>query len=1102
MKILKLKFKNINSLVGENEIDFTTPFFTNDGLFAITGKTGAGKSSILDAITLALYGKTPRVEISGSENHVMTKGQKDCYSEVTFEVSGKKWIASWKQERTRTGTLKQVERAIIDDKNTIVADKLIIKRNQSNSEEKSVNEKIEEILGLNFSQFTKVILLAQGSFTAFLKADKNEKGQLLEQITGTEIYGEISKYVFERAKKENEKLEGIGLELGAIQLYSESEVLALESEITHLSATKIETEAEVNRIETAINWHQTIEELENQLRITKERLPELETNYQVAEVDTQQKTTLLINAKNNFATQEEKFKNVRTLDTKLEEKRNLIDPIAESLQKQEREKIQLQEDIKSKEKTFNQSKEDLQTKQTWANNHLVYEQLISTYPVISLKNEQFDQKKRNQATLKNELTELEKTLNQLQKTFDQETEAFTQINSEYTAKIQELEALKDELSTCLAGKEILVLQEEKEILIRIKDLLQQAYDHVKIIDRTSEEKEGIRQLIVSFDKQIPEIQKQIDEKQKEQQDLEKQISLLEENIQLATTILSLEEHRMHLKDGEACPLCGSENHPYASNIPPILGDRESELEKLKEIKSQLIETERSLLTELTRIQTSKNHQLTLLENTQNTLAEKNDSLSNLLADLQEIAITIPTNEQRFEFIQQEAEKINNQFDQLTHIIAEATSIDKKIANVRDELLPELSKAKTASEQKKQIAAFELTTKQQSFFEKKNNLQLIDEQLVVESNEITQELQKYQVVSVSELKNCLDSWNTNKSLIENLKEEVSRLETSLNQLRNQEIAIQNGINEKVVDKNIITEEFERLKEERNTLFGEQNVDEAENRLKSEIESAESIKNQSEVIKQNTFNDLTNAQAIIAEKLRELSEKQALKLSDIPLANLTSTLNETKRQLDDIVEKIGAKNQLLSTNEQNSLRVSNILPRKIKQEEITTKWNLLNDQIGSGDGKKYRNFAQALTFEHLIALANKQLKKMSDRYTLKRTGDASNPFELSVIDSFQNNDERTAQNLCGGENFMVSLSLALGLANMAGKNMQIDSMFIDEGFATLDPDTLDVALNTLSNLQTEGKMIGVISHITELKERIATHIQVVQKGNGYSEIVMGA
>jgi exonuclease SbcC len=125
-------------------------------------------------------------------------------------------------------------------------------------------------------------------------------------------------------------------------------------------------------------------------------------------------------------------------------------------------------------------------------------------------------------------------------------------------------------------------------------------------------------------------------------------------------------------------------------------------------------------------------------------------------------------------------------------------------------------------------------------------------------------------------------------------------------------------------------------------------------------------------------------------------------------------------------------------------------------------------------------------------------MSERYILKLTDDTSNPFELFVIDKFQNNDIRTAQNLSGGEKFIISLSLALGLANMASKNMRIDTMFIDEGFGTLDSDYLDVALNALSNLQSEGKIIGVISHLTELKERIATHVEVVPSGNGHSKI----
>ncbi|MCX8473914.1 MAG: AAA family ATPase, partial [Sediminibacterium sp.] len=166
MKILNLKLKNINSLYGENEIDFTKPVFTNDGLFAITGKTGAGKSSILDAITLALFGRTPRVDISGSENAVMTRGEKDCYAEITFEINGKKWKSSWKQERTRTGTLKPVHRLISDFENKIIADQV-----------RTCDLEIVNILGLSFEQFTKVILLAQGSFAAFLQAEQKEKGK-------------------------------------------------------------------------------------------------------------------------------------------------------------------------------------------------------------------------------------------------------------------------------------------------------------------------------------------------------------------------------------------------------------------------------------------------------------------------------------------------------------------------------------------------------------------------------------------------------------------------------------------------------------------------------------------------------------------------------------------------------------------------------------------------------------------------------------------------------------------------------------------------------------------------------------------------------------
>ena len=273
MKILNLKFKNINSLSGENEIDFTSPIFTHEGLFAITGKTGSGKSSILDAISLALYGKTPRVDITGAENAVMTRGEKDCYAEIVFEVAGKKWKSSWKQERARTGTLKQVERVIADENDQIVADKISIKGERKNEDEKTVNEKIIEILGLTFEQFTKVILLAQGSFAAFLQAKQNEKGELLEQITGTEIYGQISEKVFDKNREEKEKLEKIVLELGQIQILTQEEISNYEKEIFNIEQQKKTYEKEIQEIAIALKWLEDIENLHIQIMETQKKLP-------------------------------------------------------------------------------------------------------------------------------------------------------------------------------------------------------------------------------------------------------------------------------------------------------------------------------------------------------------------------------------------------------------------------------------------------------------------------------------------------------------------------------------------------------------------------------------------------------------------------------------------------------------------------------------------------------------------------------------------------------------------------------------------------------------------------------------------------------------
>jgi len=270
------------------------------------------------------------------------------------------------------------------------------------------------------------------------------------------------------------------------------------------------------------------------------------------------------------------------------------------------------------------------------------------------------------------------------------------------------------------------------------------------------------------------------------------------------------------------------------------------------------------------------------------------------------------------------------------------------------------------------------------------------------------------------------------------------------------------------------------------------------LKNQISNAEKLRNTAEKVKNETLTELAKTNAIIQENEKRLYEKLEENTTDKIPQELQADYDEKKRQSDDLLQKIGAKNQEIKSNYENLEQNRKKLYEKDIQQQISNRWKRLDALIGSADGRKYRNYAQALTCENLIVLANRQLKKMSDRYILKRVDDWQNPFELSVIDKFQNCDERTAQNLSGGEKFIVSLALALGLANMASKNMKIDTMFIDEGFGTLDTDYLNLAIAALSNLQNEGKLIGVISHITELKERIATHIEVIQKGDGRSTL----
>ncbi|MGH8353484.1 MAG: AAA family ATPase, partial [Pseudomonas sp.] len=262
MKILSLRLKNLNSLKGEWKVDFDAEPFKDNGLFAITGPTGAGKTTLLDAICLALYHRTPRMStLSASSNELMTRHCADCLAEVEFEVKGARYRAFWSQRRARDkaeGALQapKVELARIEQEGgagEILTDK--------------INEKLrltESLSGLDFERFTKSMLLAQGGFAAFLEANANQRAELLEELTGTEIYGLISQRVFEQCREVKVGLDQLRAKASGVELLSAEQRAGLEAEALELTAQEAALNAQQAAVQAQRQWREALDQAHSQ----------------------------------------------------------------------------------------------------------------------------------------------------------------------------------------------------------------------------------------------------------------------------------------------------------------------------------------------------------------------------------------------------------------------------------------------------------------------------------------------------------------------------------------------------------------------------------------------------------------------------------------------------------------------------------------------------------------------------------------------------------------------------------------------------------------------------------------------------------------------
>jgi exonuclease SbcC len=1215
MKILSLRFKNLNSLKGHWKIDFQNPRFLENGLFVITGQTGAGKSTILDAICLALYQQTPRLDkITQSKNELMTRGTGECEAEVEFSVKNKKYRVFWGQSRARKsaeGKLQPPFAELADAQGRIIASKV-----------SDVLKEIVDLTGLDFSRFTKSMLLAQGGFAAFLNANTKERAELLEELTGTEIYHEISKQVFEKNKAVQAELQTLIAQSQVLTLLMPEERAQLEENIKQLEDDKSNNEVTIRQLDEAIRWHQQADSLTEQLHQQENKYRQAEANkvdfsdqqqrlymaekaqllkqsfeqlqhlteqnektqqqlltktqqIEILKVDhkrQQSQLTQLITDKDSLFGENEIQRKVLSnellpLDLKISNNANALveqKTKTEQVAKQANDELQqltsLQQEIKTKQqrltelqiKTLEQPDvESLQKSLPLVENQ-VDDLIEHQLQVIELSDKQqvlnasLVSQQQNEVTEQYKQTQLNHRLQQLEQQYHEQQTQFNQLLSDH--QLTDTKHLNQQINQLFKQ-----LQQLTQYL-NWAELLQQ--NKLKV-DINKQESESLQIVFQESQYNLNKLKEKGGLLSQEVEDLKR---LLKQD----KIILSLAALQQQVQQDKPCPLCGSLEHPALDNYQPInssdtefrLIEKEAlltaaretytatqerakseknQLDKLSQAYSELMQVQQGLFAQWqaaglaqfdqqslpllnTQVIDTKNKQQQLGE-LQTHLQEQSDSLQQLQKQVQEQTQLLNVEQHKLSELTQQRQSIEGELKANQHLLMQE---NRQIEQQKQKIVNLLGEAQATAlfvdprswltTQKQRIAVFEAAILQAE--QLKSELQQLEQNRALQEQQLKQT--QVQLTSLNEANAYLEQvLGADKQLRFTRYGELSS-DVLFAQLKAQEVTAEQNL--KQVQDNVNASSHQQSQ-----LVGE--IKSIQAQLAELQQKVADLQQQFNAkLKQSEFNDLSSLQAaflteeeIVRLQQAALSLKETLlsektKLGSImeaqkrhlneqiltqPFTEIENQLNQLKMKQEQTSELLLRDKTQLAHDDKNRERQAGIIEEQQKRKENAEYWQLLNTLIGQADGSKFRTFVQGVTLDNLVLLANQEMAKLHQRYQLKRNSEEE--LSLQVIDLWQANVVRDVKTLSGGESFLVSLGLALALSNLVSHKTQIESLFLDEGFGTLDANTLEVALEALERLNATGKLIGVISHVDALKERISHQIHV-HKGTsaGYSQL----
>ena len=1064
MKIKKLLFKNINSLYGKWEINFDSEDFRKNGLFAITGKTGSGKSTILDAMTLALYGTTPRLSKSTAE--AVSRGCHECMSELTFlDTSNREWTATFAYETFKRGEKKGTM-------NSTAIHRLSCNGRTEADKTTEVRKMVEEITGLDSTRFCRAVLLAQGSFDAFLNAG-NENGEILERITGTEIYSRIAAKLKERYDSEKSKLNTIEAQFAGIHIMPEEEsaqkkqeAAELAKEITALTEKQKDLNTVLSHIQQFELHQKNLEKCSSEEKILAEEEnafsplhQRLEEGKKALDADRYYRPFKELQTSKDIA--ETTLQKSRTL---LKEQEELCGKHAQTLEKASAQAEEYQKEYEKLTAVLTAVHTlDNTISLLESNAAAVEEKRRNTVLQTLACREEIRQNTRN-------LTELEKSHcegNEYLSAHPQDggLEVVQKLCTEWLGNAQKLSAELNEVRLQEAAlrktleemkknqlkKQEQIAQEEKKSAALAAELEKIQAEHTELLAGATREHWAA-----------------LAEKQ-------------EKCWHQALLLRSLEEHRRQLKPGEACPLCGSVDHPFAAGNIPEPEKESQELEKIRTRLAGITATGELLLKKSTSLENNR----TLLLQLQETLKELTDQIAARQAEADG-------------FCKQKQSTLQNDLSDTCQKIGDALAPFGLSWDKENQLLPaELPvRIKTFAKYKAEQAEYE-----DRKAELKSALLRLKTALETQfnlSHSFRTELTGIKVKLAYEKGKRQELFGAKDPAGESQKAEAKRkvFESALEksrqdftksaanrdytgtEIKKQEETIARTAEQLLSARELFLEACHRsgLTEE---MFYTSVLEKDEMTALAAKDAELNTRKKQLAENRKTCEDAVN-------RLKPLLENQP------PKEELNQMMTENAARIQDKSQYFGALREQLKQDEDGKLRMAEQHQKLQEQKKVMELWNKMYDLIGSKD--KFQRFAQGITLEHLLVLANLELAKLSDRYRLLRS--QQEELGIDVADKDQGDEIRSSKTLSGGERFLVSLSLALGLSQMAGEKIRVDSLFLDEGFGTLDSDTLDIALEALNSLRNRGKLVGVISHVAEFSEKIPCSIQVIKQGGGRS------